>query len=212
MPAVRSKKYLERLELARRTENGGFESMPCSTCIKENRKCIVSDGTSERCAECTRKGLSCDVIKRRLRDIPTLSDWASIDRQQEVLRLEEEKAFQASQEITAKILNLRKRQEFLRRRATKMLDLGVRTLAELDELEAIEKERELAEENRKRDEDGERLAQGLSPIHDLSLFNDDFTTRADFSFDLPVWDQLSPAEQAGLSHLSGDMPSGGSRS
>ncbi|RAL60112.1 hypothetical protein DID88_000737 [Monilinia fructigena] len=65
-------------------------------------------------------------------------------RQQELLRLEEEKAFAQSQEINARILRLRKQQEFLHKREKEMIRRDLRTLEELDlaeENERLEKEK-----------------------------------------------------------------------
>ena len=98
MPADRSKKLKECLELARRVEHCGFEISPCLPYRYSGHRCIVSDMDTACCSECIRSGRgNCDSLS----NLPSLGDWASIDRQCRKLRDEEEEAI-------AKILRLQK--------------------------------------------------------------------------------------------------------
>jgi hypothetical protein len=97
---------------------------------------------SSRCAECVRTKSKCDGLEDSWdRNVPKLSDWESLDQQEERLRREEEEAM-------SKILRLRKQQDFLRKRRKEMSRRGLKFLDELDEVERREteekKEREAA--------------------------------------------------------------------
>jgi hypothetical protein len=119
-------KIKERQTLAINIELLGIAMPSCSTCDRSGRTCIVADEKSSRCAECVRQGKACDVRG------PSLSDWASIDRQEEKLEKEEEEAMM-------KVLRLRKQKRLLRARRKEMLRRGLRTLDELDAAEEAEK-------------------------------------------------------------------------
>ena len=135
------RKTRERQSLARTIEDIGNEMIPCSLCKRQNRKCVVRDDKLERCAKCVRHKCSCDVkvplADQWEQEVPSMNDWESLDRQVKKLRAEEE-------EVMAKILRLRKQQDFLYRRKEEMSRRGLRFLDELDALE--EKERKEAEE------------------------------------------------------------------
>jgi len=100
---------------------------PCQYCERNQRKCIKAEESSARCNECVRRGSRCDTAG------PSLSDWESLDRQQERLDQEEEEAM-------AKILRLRKQKALLRKRGKEMLRRGLKTLDEFDELEREKQE------------------------------------------------------------------------
>ena len=104
----------------------------CSRCEKSNKRCVgMKIGPNVgRCAECCRQGKTCDVRERN--QMPSVSDWESIDRQRQRLRDEEEEAM-------AKILRLRKQQRFLDEREKKMIAAGLSSMDELDALEEKEK-------------------------------------------------------------------------
>ncbi|CCD48656.1 hypothetical protein BofuT4_P110400.1 [Botrytis cinerea T4] len=53
----------------------------CSRCEKSNKRCVgMKIGPNVgRCAECCRQGKTCDVRERN--QMPSVSDWESIDRQ-----------------------------------------------------------------------------------------------------------------------------------
>ena len=143
MPVERSKKYKERIDLARRIELSGIEMSPCSFCERNDHKCLVAEN-SNRCSECARRGRKCDVSG------PSSSDWAAVEREEARLAAEREATL-------AKLLRLDKQQSFLRKRAGEMLRRGLKTLDELDEAEEKEKkDREEAEQR-------EREAQVAAP-------------------------------------------------
>ena len=176
MPADRSKKLKERLELARRVERCGFEMSPCSPCRRSGRRCIVSDADAARCSECVRSGRgNCDFSS----NLPSLGDWASIDRQRRKLRDEEEEAM-------AKILRLRKQQRFLDDREQEMLRRGLESLDELDKAE--EKERKDKEEAERRELEARAAA---STTFDLT--DDQIVDLGLSSFD-PSWATLDFAD------------------
>jgi len=111
---------------------------PCSFCEKQNRKCVMKDGESSRCAECIRAKVVCDGASSAWdKNVPSMTAWESIEKQEAQLQQQEEEAM-------AKILRLRKQQRFLRERKEKMTKRGLKFLDELDAVE--EKERREAEE------------------------------------------------------------------
>ena len=138
MPSEKSKKYKERLALARRIEETGIEMPDCSSCARHQRRCVVSSQSS-RCAECVRRGDRCDV------GVPSAGEWASIERETARLKKLEDEAMEAIMRLP----RIRKQKEFLQKRAAEMLRRGMKTLDELDAAEAAEKEaREKAEAER----------------------------------------------------------------
>jgi hypothetical protein len=131
MPSDRSKKHLERIALALKIERSSFseEMSPCDFCVRTKRRCIAAGTDSARCSECIRHGRSGCNFKQKL---PSLNDWASIDRQRKKLREEQDEAM-------SKILRLRQMEKALDERERKMIEMGVKTLDELDRIEAEEK-------------------------------------------------------------------------
>jgi hypothetical protein len=140
MPVDRTqpgKKRKESEALASRIERTGFEMFPCSNCERGNKKCLVSDKeNSGRCSECVLRGAKCDV-----EGIP-VGEWRSLEREEERLRFEKDKALRLMSETTARILRLEKQQEFLKSKGRDMLRRGLKTLDELEEAEAKEKQME----------------------------------------------------------------------
>lgn len=137
MSEVTKRKTSERYALARKIETHGSEMPPCSLCVKQNRKCVVDNEWSARCAECVRSKASCDVKPDVWQsNVPSSSDWESIARQKERLEEQEEEAM-------AKILRLRKQRKLLIRREAEMAKRGLKFLDELDAAE--ERERQEAE-------------------------------------------------------------------
>lgn len=154
MTSPRTKKHLERIALALRIERSKFseEMAPCGFCQSRGRRCIVSSSDAKRCSECCRAGRpKCDFKSK----LPTLGDWASLDRQRQKLRDEEEEAM-------AKILRLRKQQRLLDEREKAMIERGLSTLDELDKAEEEEKQKEAAELARQ-----EATAQALNEASDF---------------------------------------------
>ncbi|CCD34678.1 hypothetical protein ACHAPC_009407 [Botrytis cinerea] len=192
MPPTRTASVHDILNLVRRVERSGTERDSCDLCIKSNRRCIVDDSLSQRCAECIRHK------KGRCRpgsEMPT--NYESLERQQELLRLEEEKAFAQSQEINARILRLRKQQEFLRKREKEMIRRDLRTLEELD----------LAEENERLEK--EKLEKERAEKETATAVTTSTPSGSSFGFFDPSLPLLSDAElEALLADVgtSGGMP------
>jgi hypothetical protein len=143
MPAERSKKLRERLDLARRIELCGIEISPCSYCEKQERKYLVAEGSS-RCSECARRGQRCDI-----EGIPA-SSWVALEREEERLDAEEKKAAATMAESAARLARLRKQKKFLYKRVAEILRCRLKTLDKLDKAE---------EKERKEKEEAERFAE-----------------------------------------------------
>ncbi|KAG9240243.1 hypothetical protein BJ878DRAFT_579199 [Calycina marina] len=127
------------------------------------------------------------IYKKKL---PTMSDWASIDRQRKKLRDERK-------ETMAKLMRLSKMEEALDEREQKMVELGVSTLEELDAKEAEERA------------EAARLKQSAANLDEASTFADDFILDPEALSGLPesFWSSMAspgPAESSGPgSSLSG---------
>lgn len=130
MPPERSRKYRERLVLAQQIELSGIEMPDCTNCASHHRRCVVSS-QSTRCAECVRRGVRCDV------GVPSVGDWAAIEREEARLKKLEDEAMEAIMRLP----RIQKQKEFLRKRAAEMLRRGLKTLDELDAADAADKER-----------------------------------------------------------------------
>ena len=97
MSSDTDKRKLQRLRLAAAIDLFGDKmEHPCTRCHKQKKTCVVdsSDSSeSRRCSECVRSKVRCD-----LRDdpwdkhVPSLSDWASIEKQKQKLEEQEEEA------------------------------------------------------------------------------------------------------------------------
>lgn len=133
MSSIVTRKRTERLKLAREIESSGVEMNPCSHCQKQNRKCVLDNEKSSRCAECVRSKKACDGKASSWEaNVPSMGDWESIARQKAKLEDQEEEAM-------AKILRLRKQRKFLLRREAEMTKRGLKFLDELDAAEENEK-------------------------------------------------------------------------
>lgn len=146
-PKVR-RKNKEKSRLVTEIQNSGVEMIPCTHCRTEGLRCvkILNNTRKTRCSECVRSRTPCDaeycLEDTWDKEVPRMSDWDSLDKQEEKLRKEEEEAM-------AKILRLRKQQDYLRERRKKMTERGLKYIDELDALEEKErlekeKEREIA--------------------------------------------------------------------
>jgi len=134
-----SRKRKEREFLALRVESLGFEMAPCSYCEKRNKACVVSPDSS-KCAECIRQKRKCNV------EGPSTSDWSALDTMEERLERETEETAQVMATAAAKLARLQKQKKLLRTRAKDMLKRGLKTLDELDEAEAKEREEAVVQE------------------------------------------------------------------
>ena len=95
MPTELQRKAQERINLARDIENNGFKMTPCSSYENEGRKCIMLPGNkrSSRCAECVCRKRSYDGLSNaQERNVPRESDWSKLDRQETILKEQEEQA------------------------------------------------------------------------------------------------------------------------
>ncbi|KAJ8067037.1 hypothetical protein OCU04_004417 [Sclerotinia nivalis] len=139
MPVTKSLSVHNPVRIAFKIDRSGTERTPCNTCARSHRLCVIDESLSSRCSECLRsKKGHCNAGSSML------SFYESLDRQQEQLRLEEEKEFARVQESNAKILRLCKQQKFLRKRKREMIRCDAQSLDALDALkeeERLEKER-----------------------------------------------------------------------
>lgn len=178
MSSTKTKKHLERIALALRIERclSAEEMSPCDSCIRSRRRCIAATAESARCAECVRHGRSSCNFQQKL---PTVSDWASIDRQRKKLRDERN-------ETMAKLLRLSKMEEALEAREQKMIELGVGTLEELDAKEAEERA------------EAARLEASSANLLEASTFLDNFVNDPEALGGLPesFWASIGSAEGA----------------
>jgi len=186
MISGRSAKHLQRTALVSRIEKSvaAKEMSPCDFCIRTKRRCVVSTSSSSLCSNCARYGKAGCNPKDKL---PTVNDWASIDRQRKKLRDERK-------EIMAKLMRLTRMEEALEGREQKMLDVGVSTLEELDAKEAEERAAVAA------------LEHSVTNLDEASAFLDDFIVDPEALSGLPVsfWDGIS---SSGLGSSS-SVPSG----
>lgn len=127
----------------------GFEVMPCTPCFNRGLKCLMTEEIG-RCAECVRSRRQCDgsgVPIDSLRRIGEEKD--RLDREEQLaeeslLRLQKElkedlvRKQRSIDEAVGRLIRLRHQKEFLRKRGVKMVQRGLQSLDELDELEAAE--------------------------------------------------------------------------
>ncbi|OBT49574.1 hypothetical protein VE04_10255 [Pseudogymnoascus sp. 24MN13] len=138
MTTSSTKKRLEEIALALRIDKTSEEMSPCRFCVQTKKRCVASGPKSTRCSECVRhRKTNCDFTEK----LPSVSSWASLDRQRRKLRDEEEEAMM-------KIIRLRKQQQLLDDKEQRMIELGVSTLEELDAKEKEEQEESLLQEAR----------------------------------------------------------------
>jgi hypothetical protein len=137
-------KYKQRVALAETINSYGSPAMACSNCGRYHRNCVVLNEKSQRCGECVRRGVRCDVLQTSVDDLQNLR------LEEERLKFERDMAFEAAMAGLARVRELEARQQELRERGREMLRRGLRTLDELDAAEA--EERRAAEEARKQAE------------------------------------------------------------
>lgn len=159
MRADSAKKRLEEISLSLRIDKTGEEMSPCGFCVRTKKRCVALSSNSSRCSECVRhRKTNCDFTEK----LPSVDSWASLDRQRQKLRDEEEEAM-------AKILRLRKQQRLLDDKERRMIESGVSTLEELDK-----KEKEECEEIARQEANATALAEASafleSPYIDPDAF------------------------------------------
>jgi len=152
----KKRKYTSRT-VAQIRRQGAIMSLKCSNCVSLKKECVVAKN-SARCAECFKNKKSCDVRG------PSEEGWKLLEGEEEKLRVEEEKLQREEEETLAKMLRLkrlaranREKQASFRSRASHMLQLGLKSLEELDAWE--EKERK----------ENEAVVKGAAPADDPSV-------------------------------------------
>jgi hypothetical protein len=186
-----SRKQKERIALARRIENTGFDMAPCSSCEKEGRKCVMDTALSSRCAECVRRKRSCDGLSDAwTKNVPSQNDWMAIERQENALEEQEERAAAAAQEAMARVARLRKQRQLLKNRKLEMSRRGLKYLEELDAAEEAairENEARVIEKSPPLITDSVDLSQVLG----VSDFDPSFWATVDFGGGMPQASQGS---------------------
>lgn len=153
-PTRHLRKTNNRLNLYSRVRDNGIIMPSCSRCLNSSPRlhCLVSSD-SDRCAECIRAGgnVSCDVWG------PSKGDWERLRRSEEKISTESDIALSEQQrllaqlaEVSARLVRLEKHKKMFRSRAADMLQRGLKSLDELDAVEA--KEREETERERQAQE------------------------------------------------------------
>ncbi|TPX15098.1 uncharacterized protein E0L32_012439, partial [Thyridium curvatum] len=137
----------KRKTLARVIEDHGREVMPCSWCFDHSLPCQMMEGT-KRCAECTRRGRSCDGTGVPVGSLSRVSaEWKRLKRQEEVGEetiesiFERQRALQKEfDEASARLSRIRKQKRNAHERLQKMVARGLQNLDELEEMERKESE------------------------------------------------------------------------
>ena len=176
-----SRKRKECHALAFRIEQCALEMSPCSSCEKNDRRCLVAPGSS-RCSECVRRGRKCDVVG------PSDADWKLLQDEESRLEAEEEAAALAEQEAFARRMRIRRMQKLLKERGAEMLRRGLKTLDELDAAEEHERK-----ETKEKEEAARRalLATSASSPGAVDASGNSLVN-ADVPFDAVVdWDALA---------------------
>ena len=145
MPAVRSKKHKECLELTCEIKDYSKEMSSYSYYKKQNHKYIIEPERSSQCSKCVRLGISCDV-----NFLLSSSNQATINRQVEKLQEQEE-------EVIAKILRLCKQQKLLRQYRREILRYSLKTL---DKLNTLKQKENKEKEKHKREEQESIVRRG----------------------------------------------------
>ncbi|KAH7625389.1 hypothetical protein B0T09DRAFT_351816 [Sordaria sp. MPI-SDFR-AT-0083] len=105
-------------------ESAGEPSeMPCSSCHRHGRTCVVDPLKSNSCSECVRRKTSCDGqdVTRRL--YQSMKDAKRLEE-------EEDKLLRRSVEIQSRLLRVREQKRHLQKRQKEMFDRGMADLAE----------------------------------------------------------------------------------
>ena len=184
----RSRKTEERLALASFIEKNGVDSMPCSSCFRANLPCRFATGSS-RCAECTRKGRSCDGSSVASSLTKLLNDQAKLEREEAETEKELFVLQTQLQTMVGRLARLRRQKKVLRDRGAEMFLRGVQSL---DELEAADRELE-------------RVAQGV--VNDITSLGADDSVLPSLGLDLPSdWGGLLETSLVAPGNSSGEIP------
>jgi hypothetical protein len=146
MPAKRSsinKKLRKRKALASRIERTGFEMFPCSSCDKNNTKCVVLDKeNSGRYSKCVLRRAKCDVEGILVGEWRLLKlETNRLERKRQAALAALEAAHRSALESASRIRRLEKQQSFLKSKGKDMVCRGLKTMDKLDEAE--DKERQI---------------------------------------------------------------------
>ena len=205
MPADRTKKlkdresvsgsHQNRLRSAEYINESGIEMLPCSSCERHGRSCVVLTEKSRRCGECVARGLTaCDV-----RNIP-LANWEALSREEARLRAEREAAMKVHEAALAEAMEglararrFEKQEKLLKERRSEMMSRNLRSLDELDAADQRERQ-EREESERRATASTSSVPSGLAvdPSLPLPLDPDDpFWATLDFGGGMPSTTQGS---------------------
>jgi len=149
----RTTKYKQRIILSETIRSYGSPSMPCSNCVRYQRRCVVLQHKSQRCGECVRRGVRCDAFQASVDDLQNLR------LEEDRLKYERDTAFEAAMAGLTRVRELELRQQELRERGMEMLRRGLKTLDELD----AEEEKERLDKKRPGEGAAEASTAGPSP-------------------------------------------------
>ncbi|KAK4107657.1 hypothetical protein N656DRAFT_785137 [Canariomyces notabilis] len=112
--------------------------MPCSWCFKRTVPCRMA-ASSSRCAECVRRGRSCDGSSVASALTKLMSEQKRVE-DQEADAEEELFVLQTQlQTVVGRLARLRRQKRFLKERGSELLRRGLQSLDELEgELESLE--------------------------------------------------------------------------
>jgi hypothetical protein len=129
MPACRVSKSsptLRRRVLARKIlEEGAVAMVACSSCARAQALCIFS-ASSSKCAECTRKGMSCDGSFSE-------ADYDRLSEEEARLETARQVALDRAQKESAEAASLNRRIVALRKAKGAMIAREAQLLQELDQ-------------------------------------------------------------------------------
>jgi len=170
--------------------------LPCSSCERHGRSCVVLSEKSRRCGECVGRGLTtCDV-----RNIP-LANWEALSREEARLRAEREAAMKVHEAALAEAMEglararrFEKQEKLLKERRSEMMSRNLRSLDELDA--ADERERQEREEAERRATTSDSVGASSDLIGDPGFAlpsdpNDPFWATLDFGGGTPSTTQGS---------------------
>lgn len=155
--------------------DGRVSPASCKRCLSAGSDCIM-DSKNRNCAACTRVGRKC------VREFHSESEWQKLDRERDridrEIREAEEASFQAAErsarasealvQAFAKVARLRKQQNFLKERGSKMQVHDADLLEQLDEEDPPSSE-EIAELERMADAQDAAAQQLASTTESHSL-------------------------------------------
>lgn len=139
-----SKKTEQRLALAALIEEEGFEVTQCVACFSRETTCKMMMGVS-RCNGCVRRGKSCDGSGVQLSTLNSINSELHRLKHEENLAQELlQKAHQEASQALSRLSRLRQQRESLRSRGVIMINKGLTSLDQLEELEKQEAETAVA--------------------------------------------------------------------